>query len=181
MAVHKRASQRSERFDSSMRPTPKLSFDARFPMSSFRCHICVAVASAALLFVTSLSAQADNACRPPVNQRMIAGCTEIIDNPTATTAERAEAMSYRGAAQIHLGDLDRALADFSTFIAMKPDSAQGYSMRAKVYERLKSHDLAIADYDRAIALDPNYALAYASRGAEFDLKGGYQTRTQGSR
>jgi lipoprotein NlpI len=89
----------------------------------------VAVASAALLFATSLSAHADNGCRPPMDQRMIAGCSDIIDRPGATDAERSEALRLRAIGNFELGHMEAARADFTAFIALNPDFAKGYGAR----------------------------------------------------
>ena len=119
------------------------------------------------------SAEMSAKCRLPINERMIAGCTEIIDDAATAPAERAEAMSYRGAAQMSRGNLERALTDFSAFIAMSPDSAHGYYLRATAHERQDNHELALADYDKSIALNPNYPFAYAARGAIYAAKGDF--------
>src|SRR3954465_15476777 len=119
----------------------------------------------------NVRAQAADACRPPVGPRMIAGCTAIVDDPAATSAERARALSYRAAAQTAMGNLDRALADALAAAVLAPDDAEVFGMLAKLHERKGQLDLALAAHDKAIALKPDRGLAYAARAMTREAMG----------
>ncbi len=67
---------------------------------------------------------------------------------------------------------DRAIADYTTAIQLKPDYAEAYNNRGFAYYLKGNEERAIADYTRAIELRPNYPKAYNSRGVVY-LAGGY--------
>ena len=62
---------------------------------------------------------------------------------------------------------DRAIADYTTAIQLKPDYAEAYNDRGFAYYLKGDAERAIADYTRAIALRPNYPMAYNSRGVVY--------------
>ncbi len=67
---------------------------------------------------------------------------------------------------------DRAIADYTTAIELKPDYAEAYNDRGFAYYLKGDAERAIADYTRAIELRPNYPKAYNSRGVVY-LAHGY--------
>ena len=66
---------------------------------------------------------------------------------------------------------DRAIADYTTAIRLKPDYAEAYNDRGFAYYRKGDVERAIADYTRAIELRPNYPKAYNSRGVAYMAHG----------
>jgi tetratricopeptide (TPR) repeat protein len=62
---------------------------------------------------------------------------------------------------------DRAIADFTTAIQLRPDYAEAYNDRGFAYYLKGDGERAIADYTRAIELRPNYPKAYNSRGVAY--------------
>ena len=68
-------------------------------------------------------------------------------------------------------DYDRAIADYSTAIRLKPDYAEAYNDRGFAYYLKGDAERAIADYTRAIALRPDYPKAYNSRGVVYMAHG----------
>jgi tetratricopeptide (TPR) repeat protein len=69
----------------------------------------------------------------------------------------AREYSNRGIAYANNGEYDRAIADFTQAIALKPDFALAYSNRGNAYANKGEYDRAIADYTQAIKLNPNVA------------------------
>src|SRR5262245_52849608 len=67
---------------------------------------------------------------------------------------------------------DRAIADYTTAIQLKPDYAEAYNDRGFAYYLKGDFERAIADFTRAIELRPNYPRAYNSRGVVY-MTGGY--------
>jgi len=66
---------------------------------------------------------------------------------------RAEVYQY-------LGDVDRALADYSGAIEANPGHARAYGNRGNIYAQLGNYRQAISDYDNAIKADPDIAGDY---------------------
>jgi tetratricopeptide (TPR) repeat protein len=60
---------------------------------------------------------------------------------------------------------DRAIADYTTAIQLRPDYAEAYNERGFAYYLKGDAERAIADYTRAIELRPDYPKAYNSRVA----------------
>ena len=90
----------------------------------------------------------------------------------AESATRAEFFLKRGEDFAGGHDYNRAIADYSTAIQLKPDSAEAYNDRGFAYYLRGDCDRAIADYTRAIELRPDYPKAYNSRGVCY-MGGGY--------
>src|SRR5262245_59240745 len=67
---------------------------------------------------------------------------------------------------------DRAIADYTAAIELKPDYAEAYNDRGFAYYLKGDFERAISDYARAIELRPNYPKAYNSRGVAY-MQGGY--------
>jgi tetratricopeptide (TPR) repeat protein len=88
------------------------------------------------------------------------------------SAAGAEFYLKRGEDFAGVHEYDRAIADYSTAIQLKPDYAEAYNDRGFAYYLKGNEELAIADYTRAIELRPNYPKAYNSRGVVY-MAGGY--------
>ncbi len=67
----------------------------------------------------------------------------------------ARDVAYRGETLAELGQLDKALADFSEAIRLNPNFAMAYKYRGDVYRRQNQFDLALEDYSKALELGPN--------------------------
>jgi tetratricopeptide (TPR) repeat protein/serine/threonine protein kinase len=62
---------------------------------------------------------------------------------------------------------DKAIADYTEVIRLKPDFADAYANRAFAYGNLEQFDKAIADCNEAIRLQPDSAEAYKNRGGAY--------------
>jgi len=58
------------------------------------------------------------------------------------------------------GDLDKAIADFTTAIGLDPLSVHAYGNRGWAYQRKRDNQKALADYTKAIELEPKDLLGY---------------------
>jgi tetratricopeptide (TPR) repeat protein len=86
----------------------------------------------------------------------------------------------RGLAYADLGDRDRAIADYTRAIELKPDNAPYLCNRGNALFGNNDYEHAMADYDEAIRIDPvcyyNRGTAYARHHdadralADFDLQ-----------
>ena len=86
--------------------------------------------------------------------------------PPGSTAG-AEFFLKRGEDFSGTHEYDRAIADYTTAIQLKPDYAEAYNDRGFAYYLKGDGERAIADYTRAIELRPNYPTAYNSRGVAY--------------
>ena len=113
---------------------------------------------------------ADDSADPDLK---IASCTAIVQSGQETAENAAVAYYDRGTAYDDKNQLDRAIADYSQAIRIKPDYANAFRNRGRAYGRTGHYDNAIADLDRAIKLDPNDVGAYSNRGFAYYYKGLY--------
>ncbi|MEX0853026.1 MAG: tetratricopeptide repeat protein [Bauldia sp.] len=138
----------------------------------------IATATAALLIAAVLAgpAAADDVadCRSGEPQRVIAGCTAIIDKGGLEEEALAEAYRNRGIAYLRASDLDRAASDFDQAIEIKPDSAEAHNSRGFIHLSKREFDAAFAEFGKGIALKPDYANPYANRGRTYNVKGDFE-------
>ncbi len=80
---------------------------------------------------------------------------------------RRAAIPYnnRGLAYDRRGNLQLALSDYNSAIAISPDFTDAYINRGIVYGESSLFTLAIEDFSRAIGIDKSNAKAYMNRGA----------------
>ncbi|MEO0534012.1 MAG: tetratricopeptide repeat protein [Cyanobacteria bacterium P01_A01_bin.123] len=76
----------------------------------------------------------------------------------------AAALVERGNDFYQRGDVETAIAFYTTAIERDPNSVLAYVTRAGAYGGTGDYDAAIADYNSAIAIDSNAASAYGGRG-----------------
>jgi len=96
--------------------------------------------------------------------RIVAGCTAVIDAPGEPPLRRALAAYQRGLTRLVRGDRSDAIIDFSFALSVKPDLAEAYERRGAAYARAGERQHAIADLSAAIALKPGLARAWSERG-----------------
>ena len=91
------------------------------------------------------------------------------------TMEHKDKFRYydRGEAYTGKGDYDRAIADYTKVIELKPSWALPYRCRGEAYTGKGDYDRAIADYTKAIEIDPRTAYFYHDRGQAYEKKGDY--------
>ena len=130
-------------------------------------------ALARALSATGAGGDMDADCKQSSDpDRRIRGCTQIIERGKRETREyRAIAYNNRGLAYQEKGEVDRAVADFTTAIKFNPNDARVYNNRGVAYEQKGDKEQAIADYGKGIALNPKYVEAYTNRGVAYEQKG----------
>jgi tetratricopeptide (TPR) repeat protein len=97
-------------------------------------------------------------------ERVIAGCTRMIQNANEGAHNRSIAFYNRGGIYKERKDYDRAVADYSEAIKLDPQFASAYINRGLVYDLKGESDAAAGDFSRAIELKPDEPLAYYDRG-----------------
>jgi tetratricopeptide (TPR) repeat protein len=104
-----------------------------------------------------------------VQSQTVAPTSQTIALPGS--AAGAEFYLKRGENFSGVHQYDRAIADYTTAIQLKPDYAEAYNDRGFAYYLKGDAERAIADYTRAIELRPNYPKAYNSRGVVYMAHG----------
>ncbi len=101
----------------------------------------------------------------------IIACTRNIKSGRFIGQNLAVAFTNRGLAYKRIGQGDRAIADFSEAIRLKPDFGFAFNNRGNAYYAKGQFDRAIKDYDEAIRLKPDLAEAFSNRGNVYRKKG----------
>ena len=108
--------------------------------------------------------------RPDV---VISSCTALIQSGRDTGRNLAAAFTVRGRAYRGLGDLDRAIADYSEAIRIDPNYVLAVYSRGIAYFNKGDNDRAIADYSEALRLTPRDIIALQNRGHAYQAKREY--------
>ncbi|HEX8228722.1 MAG TPA: tetratricopeptide repeat protein [Chloroflexia bacterium] len=89
--------------------------------------------------------------------------------PTSPGQVPAEASAHNDSGLLarDSGDLDKAVAEFSEAIRLKPDYAAAYLNRGGVYRSQEKYAESIVDFNRAIELVPGNGAAYLERGTTY--------------
>ncbi len=101
----------------------------------------------------------------------IAACTRNIQSGRFAGPNLATAFMNRGLAYKKKSQWDRAIADYSEAIRLKPDNAQVFNNRGNAYFFNGQWDRALEDYDDAIRLQPDLAVAFSNRGNVYRKQG----------
>lgn len=94
-------------------------------------------------------------------------CSWLLNSNEIAKQSRYLVFSNRGNAWKAKGELDRAIADYTEAIRLKPDHAIAHYDRGIVWQQKGELDRAIADFSEAIRLKPYDTLAvyaYVNRG-----------------
>jgi tetratricopeptide (TPR) repeat protein len=93
--------------------------------------------------------------------------SNISDQATGMLIDVSVIYYYRGSSQHLLGNYDKAIADYTKALAIKPKSDKFYLARGFVHLALREYELAIDDISKAIEIDPQYPLSYLARGSTY--------------
>lgn len=103
----------------------------------------------------------------------IPALTVLLTATELSTAGRALARAIRGREHRIADNLDAALTDYTTALALDPDLARAHSGRGTTYLRIGRYGEALVDFTRAIELDPQHGWALTSRGEIYRSTGRY--------
>jgi tetratricopeptide (TPR) repeat protein len=127
----------------------------------------VVLACAAIMVACAASSEASSntisECFSENNERRIAGCSELIDNPNLDSGTKSLAYAMRALALSLKGDLAEALPDYDAAIKLDPASAMALNNRAWVYYRLNRLSEGLSDVERSLALAPASPHAHDTR------------------
>src|SRR5688572_22273562 len=109
-------------------------------------------------------------------EEQVAGCNALLEPDGLPDEDRPYIVAMRGWSYHELGDLERALADYSEKIRLQPDVGDGYGWRGAVYLDQGDYAHALEDYSTAIRLDPeatDVPVWYHDRGVVRHEQGDY--------
>lgn len=120
-----------------------------------------------VLQTISVQAQIVDDCIQQANpERAINACTQLLKDKTQTRAQLAALYQLRGVAHDNNGKYDKAIADYSRAIRLKPDDEVHYN-RGEAYFKQQQYRRAIKDFTRAIRFNRKMANAYYNRGTSY--------------
>jgi tetratricopeptide (TPR) repeat protein len=93
-----------------------------------------------------------------------AGAADAYAEAVRLDPDNADALRRRGAAYLHLGEYDRALADLDMAARLTPSDVGVVYNRGLARAQLGDAPGAVADFSEVIRLDPTLARAWYARG-----------------
>lgn len=142
--------------------------------------VLVALAAVVLPVQTSLAGKASPAIQAAADAcfgktkvawpKLVSACTTMIGTNIRPEL-KAAAYFNRGAAQVKLGQGDKALPDFNAALDIMPDFARALEARGVLLFAQGKADAGLKDLDRAIALDPKSSVALNNRAMVLLEKG----------
>jgi tetratricopeptide (TPR) repeat protein len=125
------------------------------------------MALAALLAACAASSGASSntvaECFSESNERRIAGCSDLIDNPNLDPGTKSLAYAMRALALSLEGALTQALPDYDMAIKLDPTSAMALNNRAWVLYKLDRLTEGLSDVQRSLELAPASPHAHDTR------------------
>ncbi len=109
----------------------------------------------------------------PGPDRVIEGCTAVIEARRSSAKNRSAALNNRGLAYREKNQTDRAIEDYTESIRLDEHAAP-YVNRGNAHLGKNLIEAAIADFDAAIRLSPKDAAAYDGRGNAYSDKGEFE-------
>ena len=115
----------------------------------------LAVAAVLLgLFSPLAIAEIATDCFSQDNERRLAGCTEIIESPTASQLEKAQAYSMRALALSLKQRYEEAINDYTAAIDINPSFAVALNNRAWAYYKWGRGPQGLPDAERSLRINP---------------------------
>jgi tetratricopeptide (TPR) repeat protein len=102
-------------------------------------------------------------CFSENNERRIAGCSELIDNPSLDPGTKSLAYAMRALALALKGSLEQALPDYDMAIKLDPASAMALNNRAWVLYKMNRLSEGMTDVERSLTLSPASPHAHDTR------------------
>jgi len=93
----------------------------------------------------------------------------LLSNWITTNPRDTEGYWLRGQAFEHLGNLDRALADFSILLSLDSDYAEAYFARGRTRYQLKQYESAMKDFQDFLVTPPGQTTRIIYRQGAGDL------------
>ncbi|MDR0600900.1 MAG: tetratricopeptide repeat protein [Treponema sp.] len=101
-----------------------------------------------------------------------AAAIETFNTALAEAPDSYIILEARGGAYQHIGEKEKALADYTRMIELAPKFPDGWNCRGNLYRNLGEYDKAIADFTQCIPMSPdNYGTYWSNRGISYYEKG----------
>lgn len=130
------------------------------------CRRALLAIAALIVACTASSGASSNTiaeCFSENNERRIAGCSELIENPYLDAGTKSLAYAMRALALSLQGALTEALPDYDMAIKLDPASAMALNNRAWVLYKLDRIPDALTDVEHSLELAPASPHAYDTR------------------
>ncbi|MCC7254220.1 tetratricopeptide repeat protein [Hyphomicrobium sp.] len=125
--------------------------------------MALAALVAACAVASSASSNTVAECFSENNERRIAGCSELIENPNLDAGTRSLAYAMRALALSLQGALTQALPDYDRAIELDPASSMALNNRAWVLYKLDRLSEGMSDVERSLDLSPASPHAHDTR------------------
>ena len=112
-------------------------------------------------------------CFSDNTDRIILGCSALIESGQETNTSVAKAFDNRGVAYMRKGDYDRAIRDYDDALRLNPNSANAFYNRGLTNRLKGDYDHAIQDYNQALRLKPGDADSFYGRSLAYAHNGDY--------
>ncbi len=89
----------------------------------------------------------------------ISACTAAIESGSLAGEQLMQVYRRRALLYFKRGDDERAIADFTEALEIKPDAASTLTLRGMAYSQKGDYDRAIGDFTRALELLPGFGMA----------------------
>jgi tetratricopeptide (TPR) repeat protein len=94
-----------------------------------------------------------------------------LNKAIANNSDDTEAYFQRGKIYISLEDQQKAIADFTRVLELKPSYAEAYLQRGIAYTESGKYEDALTDLNKALDLNPRLEDAYIQRGHVYGILG----------
>lgn len=94
--------------------------------------------------------------------KVIAVCSELVDNEKTLKADRIKALVARAAAYDRKDMIDRAVGDYDTVLRLDPALPDIFNARGELWRKKGDRPRALADFAAAIRLNPQHEAARAN-------------------
>jgi tetratricopeptide (TPR) repeat protein len=113
-----------------------------------------------------------NRCWDLIRAKDYDGAIEVSNTGLAEFPDCYSILDRRADAYHRKGENEKALADYTRMIALKPENPKSWNSRGNLYHEMGEYDKAIADYTQCIPLSPpNYGSYWSNRGISYYEKG----------
>lgn len=129
-----------------------------------RTGVLAILAGAALLAASAARAEPSTSdCFGEDWERRIPACTAMIENPSSTLEERAQAFAMRALTLSVKGRYAEAIGDYDQAIQIAPDFAVALNNRAWAYHKWGQGPKGLPDVERSLRLNPLSEHAWDTR------------------
>jgi len=87
-----------------------------------------------------------------------------LDAAIATRSDYFMAFSMRGSSRLQTGDIDGAIEDFKTELALNPNNQNAHANIAVALAQKKDYRAAITEITKVLTADPTWSQGYLTRG-----------------